>query len=301
MGKKYAVNDPTLHSMKKILVLGSTGMAGHLITLYFKEHGYEVTAYSMRPFPYCPNIIGDALNADHFRNVLRSSDYDAVINCIGILNQTAEDNQALAAYLNAYLPHFVADVLKDRKTKLIHMSTDCVFAGNTGPYYENSLRDGLSFYDRSKALGEVVDNKNLTFRNSVVGPDINESGIGLFNWFMKQSGTIRGYNKAMWTGVSTLTLAKAMEQAIAEELTGLYNLVNNESISKYDLLCLFNRHFKNGELRIIPDDKVVMDKSLRCKREDFSFVVPSYEQQIIEMKEWIESHREFYPHYTRNI
>ena len=103
----------------------------------------------------------------------------------------------------------------------------------------------------------------------------------------------------MWTGVSTLTLAKAMEQAIAEELTGLYNLVNNESISKYDLLCLFNRHFKNGELRIIPDDKVVMDKSLRCKREDFSFVVPSYEQQIIEMKEWIESHREFYPHYTR--
>lgn len=284
--------------MKKILVLGSTGMAGHLITLYFKEYGYEVTAYSMRPFPYCPNIVGDALNTDHFKRAILDHDYDVIINCIGILNQTAEDNQAIAAYLNAYLPHLVADTLKDKKTKLIHMSTDCVFAGNTGPYFENSLRDGLSFYDRSKALGEVVDNKNLTFRNSIIGPDTNESGIGLFNWFMKQSGAIRGYTKAMWTGVSTLTLAKAMELAIAEDLTGLYNLVNNESISKYDLLCLFNRHFKNGELEIIPDDKIAIDKSLRRKREDFSFVVPPYEQQVIEMKEWIESHRGFYPHYS---
>ena len=284
--------------MKKILVLGSTGMAGHLITLYFKEYGYEVTAYSMRPFPYCPNIVGDALNTDHFKRAILDHDYDVIINCIGILNQTAEDNQAIAAYLNAYLPHLVADTLKDKKTKLIHMSTDCVFAGNTGPYFENSLRDGLSFYDRSKALGEVVDNKNLTFRNSIIGPDTNESGIGLFKWFMKQSGTIRGYTKAMWTGVSTLTLAKAMELAIAEDLTGLYNLVNNESISKYDLLCLFNRHFKNGELEIIPDDKIAIDTSLRRKREDFSFVVPPYEQQVIEMKEWIESHRGFYPHYS---
>lgn len=283
--------------MKKILVLGSTGMAGHLITLYFKEHGYDVTAYSKKPFPYCPNIVGNVLNADHFKSILLGSDYDVVINCIGILNRTAEDNQALAAYLNAYLPHLVADTLKDKETKLIHMSTDCVFAGNTGPYYEKSLRDGLSFYDRSKALGEVVDNKNLTFRNSIIGPDTNESGIGLFNWFMKQSGSIKGYTKAMWTGVSTLTLAKAMEQAIKEDLTGLYNLVNNESISKYDLLCLFNRHFKHSELKIVPDDKVAIDKSLRCKREDFTFVVPPYEQQVIEMKAWIEDHKGFYPHY----
>ena len=254
--------------MKNILVLGSIGMAGHLITLYFKEKGFNVTAYSMQPFPYCNNIIGNALETENFKNMLLEGDYDAVINCIGILNQVAEDNQSLATYLNSYLPHLVADTLKDKETKLIHMSTDCVFAGNSGPYYEDSLRDGLTFYDRSKALGEVEDNKNLTFRNSIIGPDMNENGIGLFNWFMKQRGEINGFTGAMWTGVTTLTLAKAMEQAIKEDLCGLYNLVNNTSISKYDLLCLFNKYFRNNELKINKSESLNLDKSLRRKRNE---------------------------------
>lgn len=286
--------------MKNILVLGSIGMAGHLITLYFKEKGFNVTAYSMQPFPYCNNIIGNALETENFKNMLLEGDYDAVINCIGILNQVAEDNQSLATYLNSYLPHLVADTLKDKKTKLIHMSTDCVFAGNSGPYYEDSLRDGLTFYDRSKALGEVEDNKNLTFRNSIIGPDMNENGIGLFNWFMKQSGEINGFTGAMWTGVTTLTLAKSMEQAIKEDLCGLYNLVNNTSISKYDLLCLFNKYFRNNELVINKSESLNLDKSLRRKRNDFSFVVPSYEEMVSEMSEWVNNHKDLYPMYFKN-
>lgn len=286
--------------MKKILVLGSIGMAGHLITLYFKEQGYNVTAYSMQPFPYTKNIIGNALETENFKNMLLEGEYDVVINCIGILNQVADENQSLAVYLNSYLPHLVADTLKDKKTKLIHMSTDCVFAGNSGPYYEDSLRDGLTFYDRSKALGEVEDNKNLTFRNSIIGPDMNENGIGLFNWFMKQRGEINGFTGAMWTGVTTLTLAKAMEQAIKEDLCGLYNLVNNTSISKYDLLCLFNKYFRNNELKINKSESLNLDKSLRRKRNDFSFVVPTYEEMVRQMSEWVNNHKDLYPMYFKN-
>jgi dTDP-4-dehydrorhamnose reductase len=281
----------------KILILGSIGMAGHAITLYFKEKGYDVTAYSISPFPYCKNIIGDAFETDGFQGMLLDGDYDVVINCIGILNQQAEENHSRAVYLNSYLPHLIADVLRDKRTKLIHMSTDCVFAGNTGPYYEKSLRDGATFYDRSKALGEVEDNKNLTFRNSIIGPDMNESGIGLFNWFMKQKETVNGFTGALWTGVTTITLARAMEQAIKENLCGLYNLVNNVSISKYDLLVLFNKYFRNDCVKIHKDDLLLLDKSLRSKRNDFSFVVPSYEQMVREMKEWVDAHADFYPHY----
>lgn len=286
--------------MKNILVLGSIGMAGHLITLYFQEKGYNVTAYSMQPFPYCNNIIGNALETENFKNMLLEGDYDVVINCIGILNQVADENQSLAVYLNSYLPHLVADTLKGKKTKLIHMSTDCVFAGNSGPYYEDSLRDGITFYDRSKALGEVEDNKNLTFRNSIIGPDMNENGIGLFNWFMKQRGEINGFTGAMWTGVTTLTLAKAMEQAIKEDLCGLYNLVNNTSISKYDLLCLFNKYFRNNELKINKSESLNLDKSLRRKRNDFSFVVPTYEEMVSEMSDWVNNHKDLYPMYFKN-
>lgn len=283
----------------KILVLGSIGMAGHLVTIYFKERGYDVTAYSMQTFPYCKNIVGNAFDTVNFKQMLLAEEYDAVINCIGILNQVAEDNQSLATYLNSYLPHLIADTLKNRKTKLIHMSTDCVFAGNTGPYFEDSFKDGHTFYDRSKALGEVNDTKNLTFRNSIIGPDINENGIGLFNWFMKQKGTINGFSGAIWTGVTTLTLAKAMEQAILENLCGVYNLVNNKSISKYELLLLFNKHFRNNELIINKNDGMDLDKSLRRKRNDFSFTVPSYEQMINDMRDWVHAHKDLYSYYFK--
>lgn len=283
----------------KILVLGASGMAGHIITLYFKEQGYDVIGFTRKPISYCQNILGDAMNPQDIRNAIFSDDFDVVINAIGILNQNAEDHKSMAVMLNGYLPHFIADTLKDSKTKLIHMSTDCVFAGNTGPYYEDSFPDGKIFYDRSKAIGEVNDDKNLTFRNSIIGPDCNESGIGLFNWFMKQKGPINGFTGAIWTGVTTLTLAKAMEQAIKEKLTGLYNLVNNESINKFDLCKLFNKYFRNGKVQINPSDKLQLDKSLRHRRTDFSFVVPSYDQQIKEMADWVNTHKEYYPHYFK--
>lgn len=273
-------------------------MAGHLISLYFQEQGYEVTGFARQKSTLLKNIIiGDASDMVLIKNIIEEGSYDAVINCIGLLNQFAENNKAMAVLLNGYLPHFLVEITKNTKTRIIHMSTDCVFAGNDGPYYEDSLPNGATFYDRTKAIGEINNDKDLTFRNSIVGPDIKESGIGLFNWFMKQDGPIGGYTGAIWTGVTTYTLAKAMDVALKDNLTGLYNLVNNESINKFDLCSLFNKYFRAGELEINPNDKLQLDKSLRRKRNDFDFVVPSYEQQIKEMREWVDAHLSLYPHY----
>jgi len=281
----------------KFLVLGATGMAGHIISLYLHQQGHDVTTFSKRPFIYCKNIIGDATNKDFVISIIKEGNYDVIINCIGILNQECDKEPSRAVFLNSYLPHLIADTIKNSNTKLIHMSTDCVFSGKTGSYNENSYRDGETFYDRTKALGEIEDNKNLTFRNSIVGPDMKKDGIGLFNWFMKQKGTINGYTKAILTGVTTLTLAKAMERAAIENLTGIYNLVNNETISKFDLLCLFNKYMRNNQLVILPSEAVNLNKSLVNNRKDFSFKIPSYEEMIIEMKKWIEEHKDLYPHY----
>lgn len=288
----------------KFLVLGATGMAGHTISIYLHEQGHDVTAFSKSPFPYCKNINGDAMDKAFVISMLKEGNYDVVINCIGVLNKDCDRDPSKAVYLNSYLPHLLADALSETNTKFIHMSTDCVFSGKKGSYSEDSFPDGETFYDRTKALGEVAstevdDNMNLTFRNSIVGPDMKENGIGLFNWFMKQSGTINGYSKAIWTGVTTLTLAKAMERAAMENLTGIYNLVNNESISKFDLIGLFNKHMRDGKINILPSDAVNLNKSLVNNRKDFSFEVPSYEQMVIEMQEWIYNHKALYPHYFK--
>lgn len=281
----------------KIMVLGAAGMAGHTIALYFQEKGYDVTGFATRPIPFVKYVLGNALDSAALKDIISKEKSDVIINCIGILNKNAEDNPAEAIFLNSFLPHYLAKLTEDTSTKIIHMSTDCVFAGNTGPYSEDSFPDGRSVYDRTKALGELNDAKNLTFRNSIIGPDVKATGIGLFNWFMKQKGHIKGYTKAIWTGVTTLTLAKAMERAIEENLTGLYNLVNNVSISKYDLLKLFNKYFRYNKLVIEPSGDVCLDKTLLCTRTDFSYAVPSYEEMVSEMKEWIENHKELYPNY----
>ena len=281
----------------KILVLGANGMAGHTISLYFIEKGYDVTTFSLSPVSYGKNIVGDALDTPFMKLLLLKDDFDVVINCIGLLVKGCEQNPDRAIYLNSYLPHFVVNTLKERETKFIQMSTDCVFAGNAGPYYEDSEPDGQHLYDKTKALGEINDTKNLTFRNSIIGPDINPHGSGLFNWFMGQKGEINGFTKAIWTGVTTLTLAKAMESAVEENLTGLKNLVNNDTINKFDMLGLFNRHLKSNLITILPTENLNIDKSLLTKRRDFSFAVPSYEEMVVEMKEWIYSHKDIYPHY----
>lgn len=288
----------------KFLVLGATGMAGHTISIYLQEQGHDVTTFSKTPFSFCKNIIGDAMDQVLITSLVREGDYDSVINCIGLLNQDCDREPVKAVYLNSYLPHLIANSLIDKKTKFIHMSTDCVFSGKKGCYSEESFPDGETFYDRTKALGELAttkidEGKNLTFRNSIVGPDMKKQGIGLFNWFMKQNGAISGYSRAMWTGVTTLVLAKAMEKATELNLTGIYNLVNNQSISKYDLLVLFNKHMRDENVIIQSSDVVNLDKSLVNSRKDFSFKVPTYEQMIKEMKEWICNHKKLYPHYFK--
>jgi dTDP-4-dehydrorhamnose reductase len=285
--------------MKRILVLGASGMAGHTITLYFNRRGYSVTTISRMPIEFHKGekVVLDVFEIEKLKDLITAGNFDVIINCIGILNEYAEKNKGEAVFLNSYLPHFLVDATKNTKTKIIHMSTDCVFSGEKGQYKEYDFRDGVTFYDRSKALGEIDNDKDLTFRNSIIGPDINRKGIGLFNWFMKQEGPIRGFTKAMWTGVTTLTLAKAMEAAIEQNLAGIYNLVNNESISKYDLLKLFNKYFRNNQVKISEFDGFISDKSLVRTRTDFNFEVPSYEQMIKEMYEWVLEHKHLYEDY----
>jgi dTDP-4-dehydrorhamnose reductase len=281
----------------RAIVLGATGMVGHTVAVYLSEQDCDVSAFSRSLFPYGRHIAGDVTDRGFLEKTILDGGYDVVINCVGLLNKAAEEAKPAAVYLNSYLPHHIADVIKGTDTKLIHISTDCVFSGKTGQYHEGSPRDGETFYARSKALGEVDDHKNLTFRTSIIGPDIHADGVGLFNWFMKQDSVVEGYTQALWTGVTSLTLAKAILPAIERDISGIYHLVNGGPISKYDLLGLFNHYFKNDKIVIVPSDKVAADKSLVNNRRDFSFSVPDYGQMIAEMKLWIERHRELYPHY----
>lgn len=282
----------------KVLVLGVGGMAGHVVALYLRENGFDVDTLSAHNALDKDTKLIDVTDQIRLGAALGADQYDAVINCIGILVKQSEARKDLAAYLNAYLPHFLENHYKGSSTKVIHLSTDCVFSGKNPPYKEDSTYDGELFYDRSKALGEVINNKDLTFRMSIIGPDMQESGIGLFNWFCAQSGQISGYSKAIWSGITTIELAKGIKAAIEQDLTGLYHLVPKNNISKLELLKLFKAVFGRKDIKINPTAGVMLDKTLINTRADFSFEVLDYEAMIEEMRDWIAAHQNIYKHYT---
>ena len=282
----------------KFLILGCNGMAGHMITLYLKEQGYEVDGIARSESRLVKTIKGDARDTDLLERTIKEGDYGAVVNCIGILNKFAESDHEAAVFLNSYLPQDLAKVTEEMHTQIIHISTDCVFSGSRGGYRESDFPDGEMFYDRSKALGEIVNSKDITFRMSIIGPDISSDGIGLINWFLQQKGCVKGYKNAFWTGQTTLQLAKTIENAAILHIHGLYNMVPEEKISKYNMLVLFNKYLRKNPIEIIPEESFKIDKSLiRSNFEIFSYKIPSYEQQIIELGEWMRSHKELYPHY----
>lgn len=283
----------------KFLVIGCNGMAGHMVSVYLKEQGYSVVGFARKQSDYVDTIVGDAGNFEKLRECIIEGEYDAVVNCVGVLNNAAEENKDNAVLLNSYLPHYLAKVTQNTKTQIIHLSTDCVFSGKRGGYTENDFPDGTTFYDRSKALGELIDDKNVTIRASIVGPDINVNGIGLMNWFLKQQNAVKGFSKAIWTGQTTLQLAKSVENVAIQKAAGLFNLVPDTSINKYELLQLFNNYIRAEKIDIISDENMVIDKSLiRTNYKGFEYNIPGYDVMIKELAQWMKEHRNMYAHYN---
>ncbi len=284
-----------MEQVNKVLILGSKGMAGHMIRQVLLESGrFEVIDIARDEIFFKPSYLCDLSNLDQLEDILKSEAPDVVINCIGILNEDAESNVEKSIFFNAYLPHFVANRCK----KMIHISTDCVFNGKRGGYTESDFKDGNGFYAQTKALGEVTYQNHLTIRTSIVGPELKRNGIGLFHWFMQQNSGIKGYTRAFWSGVTTLQLAKFILEILnsRKSYSGLLHLTNNQKINKFDLLSIFSK-VMGKPITIHPYDQYFVDKSLLNTRDDVPTVALSYEEMINEQRKFMENHPLFYAEY----
>lgn len=285
--------------MKNVMVLGSTGMVGHVVVAYMKQQGYQVYGISQSEINSHNSRKIDVTEFDKVSAYIEETHSEVVVNCVGLLQNACNERPDKAVLINSYLPHYLENCYKNKGVKIVHLSTDCVFSGDRGNYTEDDIPDGKSYYDRSKALGEIVNEKDLTFRMSIIGPDRRESGTGLFNWFMKQSGTVCGYQYALWNGVTSLELAEAIVRAVETDLCGLYHLVPEDTISKYELLVLIQRIFDKSDVEIKENISVRLNKCLINSRTDFSYKVKGYEEQIGNMRCWIEHNGEGYPGYIK--
>jgi dTDP-4-dehydrorhamnose reductase len=280
--------------MKKILVIGIKGMAGHLIYKFLQNNkNYTVygIARNIEPSKTIFNL--DVSDTVKLNKIVDDHQFDYIINCIGILNQDAESNPSKAIWFNSYFPHFLEEITKGSESKVIHISTDCVFNGEQGNYSETGIKNGEGFYAQSKALGEIDNSKDLTIRTSIIGPELNTKGIGLFNWFMHQAGEINGYTTAVWSGVTTLELAKAIDYTILHPLSGLVHLTNGEPVNKFELLHLFKEVWCKKDIKINAYEGKVVNKSLK-KSERFNYQVPSYKEMLLDQYNWMRNFANLY-------
>ena len=274
--------------MQKILIFGAHGMLGHVAARYLAETGVYRVMKCVRNARAADEISADVTDSGRVREILEQQRPDIVLNCVGMLIKACADDPALAIMVNSYFPQFLAKCGRELGFKLVHVSTDCVFSGKKGSYADTDFRDGDTVYARTKALGEVIDERNLTIRTSIVGPELKSNGTGLFHWFMQQHGEIKGYRRAFWSGVTTLELSKCIHAAIQNELTGLYQLSMPEKISKYDLLKLFQEVWNKNDVTVTPYDDYFCDKSMvGSVRSELKYALPSdYRHMLIELKDF---------------
>jgi dTDP-4-dehydrorhamnose reductase len=282
----------------KVLVLGSAGLIGHQVYNYLKDSGnYELHNISCRNKIQDDTILLDARDEKSFIDKIISISPQYIVNCIGILINGSNIDPENAIFLNSYVPHRLARLADKINAKLIHISTDCVFSGDKKEsYVETDEKDGRGVYAKTKGLGEVVNGKNLTLRTSVIGPELRNDGEELFHWFMDQSGKISGYTEAIWSGVTTTELAKAVKWSIDNNITGLYHVTNNSSISKYNLLQLLQKYTKK-DINIKPFNGKNIDKSFIDTRLLMDYKIPSYDRMISDMVGLIADNRLLYSQY----
>ena len=260
---------------KTILVLGATGMLGNaVLRLFAQSPGYRAygTTRSVRPQPIpgasAATMIGgiEAENPDSLAEALATAKPDVVINCVGVVKQlAAADDPLVAIPLNAILPHRLARLAGIAGARLIQISTDCVFSGSRGNYLESDLPDATDLYGRSKLLGEVDYANAITLRTSIIGHELN-GARSLVDWFLSQQGSTKGFNKAIFSGVPTIELARIIRDHVLPNpgLRGLYH-VSAEAIDKYSLLQMVAQAYGKA-IEIVPSDAVVIDRSLNSER-----------------------------------
>lgn len=277
----------------RILVLGATGMLGNAVLRVFTAKGQHETWGTIRSDSMRRHfgeaiqarmLSGvDVLNQDTLVEILGKIKPDVVINCVGLIKQLESANDPLTVLpINSLLPHRLSRLCAVAGARLIHVSTDCVFSGRKGMYVESDISDAEDLYGKSKFVGEVQSAPHVvTLRTSIIGHELGSS-YALVDWFLAQQGKVKGYTKAVFSGLPTVELAQVMHDWVLPkpELHGLYH-VSAKPIAKFDLLEMIATTYKK-DIQILPDDQFVIDRSLNSEyfKAASGYVAPEWPELI---------------------
>jgi dTDP-4-dehydrorhamnose reductase len=278
----------------KLLILGATGMLGNAMVRFLAGDprlavvgaARSPDARGLFPAEFGDRIVGGLDLDDGVAGLFADHGPDVVINCVGVIKQRDEANDVLASVpINTLLPHRLVALCKEAGARLIHFSTDCVFSGSQGDYRESDPPDARDLYGLGKLLGETAAPHAITLRTSMVGHELR-GRRSLLEWFLAQSGSARGYRRAVFSGLPTVELARIVRDHVIPrpDLHGLYH-VSAGPIAKFDLLKLIAAVYER-DIEIVPDEALVIDRSLNSDRfrAATGYDPPSWPELVAEMR-----------------
>lgn len=276
----------------KVLVIGGSGMIGSTVLRVLSEKDEWEVFGTIRedglkrffPTSIASRLISgiDVENTDTLVKVLDKIRPNVLVNCVGLTKHKPEAEDPLVSIsINTLMPHRLAALSRLVAARLIHISTDCVFSGGKGGYIEDDLADAQDVYGKSKALGELHYPHAITLRTSTIGHEL-QSKYGLLDWFLSQQGRCNGYRRAIFSGLPTVVFAQVVRDVVIPdtELSGLYH-VGAKPINKFELLKLIADAY-GMTIDIVPDDQLVIDRSLNAKRFEIAtgYVAPEWPELI---------------------
>ena len=278
---------------KRVLILGGNGMIGHNLLLNLEKIfdtkvtlRKDISQYKKYKIFNANNSFFnlDAKNISDFYDVIDRFKPNFIINAIGITKQISNLDIKNTYYVNSEFPHLISTHLNEVDL-MIQLSSDCVFSGKTGFYIESSIPDAEDDYGKSKAKGEILKKNVLTIRKSTIGFELSD-GHGLFNWWLKSSGKIKGYENAIYSGITSTQLSKIIISILNKNknIYGLYN-ISSEPISKYDLLKFLNKISNRTDLIIEKDTQFKCNRSLNGDLffQTFGILVPNWTKMLTKL------------------
>lgn len=288
----------------RILILGGDGMLGHQLFAQLRQnHEVRVTVrgaveqYAEFGLFDDSNTI-DQIDLSSTASLNKAMEFfqpQVVVNAVGIVKQRdSSSDKLLSLEINSVLPHRLASLCRNFGARLIHFSTDCVFRGDRGWYTEADVSDAMDVYGRTKFLGEVDEAHCVTLRTSIIGLELHRKR-SLIEWFLRQEGKVTGYTNAIFTGVTTMEIARFVEHIVCRrpKMSGLYH-VASARISKYELLSKLAAELKKSDTTIVADPTFECDRSLVNGRliADADYSPPPWDQMLGELASLIKSRHE---------
>lgn len=279
-----------------ILVLGASGMLGSTLMRRLPElTGHPVWGTVRRHDDRLPASLRgrliEGVEANDLSSIevtLRDLRPALVLNCVGIIKQLKDAHDPIPSLrINALFPHELARLCAAQGCRMLHFSTDCVFSGRAGNYTEADSPDPVDLYGHTKLLGEVTAQPHvLTLRTSIIGHEPGGRGISLIDWFLNSRGTVRGFRRAIYSGVPTIVMARFIASVVLArpELSGLWHLAS-EPIDKFQLLQLVRQRYGKTDVEIVPDDALAIDRSLSAQRlhDTTGYRPPAWADMIADM------------------